>query len=642
MKIQKAILWRVVESSAVCFFWFQAVRVLFSSLFGVIYDVVFDGDVSLAFAGLVVFLILLALALPAIYSLRSLNNSGQKKQQIVLITTIIIASIARVVLAIDNPTWRLFFSILVLAAINIYLILLIKRHVSLFPIAMSVGLAIDQIVRMCGKSWDVTLQPDHLYIQIAISLIVIGAAWQANCRHEDGFEALDTGRLGFSSGLALGAFLFLESTVLAQPNVLSHWTGVSYEFAAPALILCTLLPLITVGKELEHFGGSIVGDFARHGVLIKIFILFLGVLPGFTGWITDYVRFGWLLLAQLILVSTLPMLFTNSDEDNSEKSGAAVALGMVGFLVLNLAFAFTFTYAYTIPQFRDMGTIICSAAAIIIILPIALKPPQISIKDTIPINNNLVAGILLLFALALVASKPEAIHYRDAGKSIVAATYNIHYGYDTYWHFTLDDQASAIEKSNADIVFLQEVDGGRITSYGVDDALWLANRLGMKAIFAPAMEGLSGVALLTRLPVTEHDWSFLPSELEQTAIVHTRVIWDDSRLDAFGVWLGLEKEERLTQINAALDVIGGENLVLLGGDMNCEPYTQEYNRILENGLVDPFTVTGNSEAVTDPAVNPTKRIDYIWVRGANSKNSWVSNSLASDHRLVAVSLELME
>lgn len=59
---------------------------------------------------------------------------------------------------------------------------------------------------------------------------------------------------------------------------------------------------------------------------------------------------------------------------------------------------------------------------------------------------------------------------------------------------TIDHIGTDAGAPYAATVMLQEVDTCRITSYGVDGALWLARRLGMQAVCGPALEGLSGIA----------------------------------------------------------------------------------------------------------------------------------------------------
>ena len=55
----------------------------------------------------------------------------------------------------------------------------------------------------------------------------------------------------------------------------------------------------------------------------------------------------------------------------------------------------------------------------------------------------------------------------------------------------------------------------------------------------------------------------------------------------------------------------------------------------------PFTELGIDPAPpTSPAMNPASRIDFVWLRGLSIIRAWVSESLASDHRMVAVDIGL--
>src|SRR3972149_203881 len=125
----------------------------------------------------------------------------------------------------------------------------------------------------------------------------------------------------------------------------------------------------------------------------------------------------------------------------------------------------------------------------------------------------LIGGIIAL-ALTLMAVWPRPVDPLPVTGRLRVATYNIHYGYDTYWHFTLEEIAQTIEREGADIVALQEVDTGRMTSYGVDDALYLARRLRMNVAYLPAVEHLPGLPLLYRGQAECTHWRWLTSVQE--------------------------------------------------------------------------------------------------------------------------------
>jgi len=52
------------------------------------------------------------------------------------------------------------------------------------------------------------------------------------------------------------------------------------------------------------------------------------------------------------------------------------------------------------------------------------------------------------------------------------------------------------------------------------------------------------------------------------------------------------------------------------------------------GFNNPLVGGGFDLAPTSPAIEPTKRIDFIWARGLEAKDAQVLDSLASDHRIV--------
>jgi len=227
------------------------------------------------------------------------------------------------------------------------------------------------------------------------------------------------------------------------------------------------------------------------------------------------------------------------------------------------------------------------------------------------------------------------------GNLFRAATYNVHYGYDSDWRLQLEAQAQAIEAAGAGVVALQEVDTGRPTSYMVDDARWLANRLGMGVIYMPCMEHLTGIALLSRYPILEYDTLLLPSDLEQTGIIWAKIDVGGQEVNAFAVWMGLEPGERAQQLNAALAFIAAHpGPAIFGGDFNSTPDSPVYAQIAGAGFTEPFVTLALGSPPTDPAVNPAKRIDFVWLRDLTPVAAEVSEALASDHRMVVVEVKI--
>ncbi len=617
--MRNARLFRTLEAGAVLLFFVQSVRVLFSVLFGLIYDTIFTGVVALSTLGLVLLCVVVALLSPLF--------SPRRNRRALLSAAALIAALARVPLTLNMPIVRLWSSLVVIGAVGVYAVVLLRRQRGVFAVGLALAFAADQLMRAAGNTLDVGLRSWWLPVQGALSLATCAVAWVAFSRSDDG----DSGDGGLSvvPGLAVGALLFLETSLLGFPNALARWSGVGYAVTAPLLMLVTLLAVLP-GVQRATFG-MLRGGVGGLGVLL---LAVAGVAAGRV--VGGAVGLAGMLAAQFFLLGVLCGL---PGPRGRERSGLALTLGLLLFLALNFAAAFAFTYPYTVSALRDKGLYVFLVATVVACLP-ALRA-----AGGVHVTANLKGGAwpwLLATCVVLVTGAfawPPALNLK-AGGPIRVGTYNIHYGYNTTWQLSLEAQARTIEESGADIVVLQEVDACRVTSYGVDDALWLARRLGMQEVYGPTLEGLSGIALLTRVPIAEADTRLLSSELEQTAIVHARVVGGDGPLDAYGVWMGLEPEERARQLDDALVTVGAASPAVIGGDFNSSPDSPIYARIQAAGFSDPFVVGGFDPAPTSPAIQPVERIDFVWARGLDVRDAQVLSSLASDHRMVVAEFAL--
>jgi len=353
-----------------------------------------------------------------------------------------------------------------------------------------------------------------------------------------------------------------------------------------------------------------------------------------------YQHIGWLSAIGLLVAQTgLMVALSTVGQSRRDRPNVALALGGLIFLILSFSLAFAFTYPYTLAMFKGAGLpvmLVSSALACLpILFPTAENLRKRSAENWLPRGVAALAGLILVTAFAF----PRPLSLKTAGPTLRAATYNIHYGYDTPWHLSLEAQARAIEAAGADIVALQEVDAGRATSYMIDDALWLGRRLGMAAVYQPTVEHLTGIGLLSRFPVLEIEGRMLPAEEEPTAILRVRLLIGDQPVDAYAVWLGLTPEERAAQIEAALRFIqetAPAGPATFGGDFNSTPDSPVYAAIAATGFTDPFVALGRDNPPTSPAINPEHRIDFVWLRGLTPIDAVVSASLASDHRMVVV------
>ncbi|OGO12181.1 MAG: hypothetical protein A2Z66_10595 [Chloroflexi bacterium RBG_13_66_10] len=615
---------RAVEAISVLLFFLQALRAVFSALFGIIYDQVFAGTPD---AWLVVSILLVAVA----FSAPVLAPSGWPRAWLAALAAL--ASMGRIALTINDATVRFWASLVVLAAGGLYLAGLLVARRPLALTALAGALALDQALRALGQTYDLSLRPWWLPIQVAWGVIVLAVSAALLQRRAAGGQ--NPCRLGIRAGVGLGALLFIETSLLALPNAAAQWSGAPYSLLAAFLLGITLLMLLPrVRREVNRA--------ACDRPLVRWLVALLLPATLMLGYfVRGAVSCVALLAAQVVALVGFTLLF-DGRTTRERPVGPMLALGMGVVLVLNFLNAFAFTYPYALPFMRDLGWAVYLAAGLAVAAGVVSQNPMVVTWDELSTRAEVVglasAGLMIV---TLFAVWPQPAFPLPESGPLRVATYNIHYGYDVEWHFTLEEMAQAIEDWGVQVIALQEVDTGRMTSYGVDDAYYLARRLRMNVAYLPAVEHLTGIAVLYRGRPAEVRQELLTSLQEQTGIVQVSLHPGTEEVHAFGIWMGLSNEDTGRQIREALAFIGDAAPATFGGDFNAEPGSEVARAVEAAGFRDPFLTLGiDPPPLTDPAVDPRTRIDYVWLRGVEPVGAWVAESLASDHRMVVVEIDL--
>jgi endonuclease/exonuclease/phosphatase family metal-dependent hydrolase len=614
--------WRIVEATSVLLFLVQALRVSLAAMFGIIYDQIFAGTPT-SWLPLSLLLLVLCLAAP----LAAPRIPGRRT----LALAACVAALARIALSVDSPDARYWGGLVVIAAGSIYLASLFSARRSTVLPALLAALAADQLLRAMGQTYDLSLHPSWLPFQISWTAVVLAIAAALSFR--TGAGDLQAGQLGGRAGLGLGGFLFLELSLLSLPNAAARWSETSYALLAPLLLTLTFIPQHPFVRHVlaSHW---LALPPRRTAVVVLLPVALLG---GY--FLTGTISAALLLIAQALALAAAACLLDGLPYA-PRPVGPSLAFGMLAWLILNFANAFAFTYPYAVPAMRGMGWAVYLAACLAIALGV-LPQRRLAVAQGMLSQRGgaVIAAGLVAVASVVVAVWPIPVRQHAMTPRMRLATYNIHYGFDEGWHFNLDGMADAIAQEQVDAIALQEVDTGRLTSLGVDDAYFLARRLGMQVAYLPTVEHLTGIAVLYR-GEAQAAAALLPSLQEQTGII--RVTWDmpEGPWSFFGTWLGLENEDKLAQGAAALDFIGASSPAAFGGDFNATDGTPLAELIRGEGFVDPFTELGQLPPPgTSPAVDPQERIDYVWLRGALPGEARVAESLASDHRMVVVQVD---
>lgn len=194
---------------------------------------------------------------------------------------------------------------------------------------------------------------------------------------------------------------------------------------------------------------------------------------------------------------------------------------------------------------------------------------------------------------------------------ITFMTYNIHFGQGMDDLLNLERIAQNILIDDPDIVGLQEVEVGRITSQGIDMAFWLAKRLGMKYYYSNPTNNkhVMGNAILSKYPIVLSNSYELPSDLQERVFIHCVVeISPSLTIDAFCTHIGIRTENKSAQIDFLLEKIteiSTSSKQVLMGDFNLHNDTAEIATVLSyfNDTADEFGASFQAS------------IDYIFAAG---------------------------
>lgn len=607
---------RIFLASWIVAFFLQSLRVIFSTMFGVIYDQIFEGPMNL-WLPISNILVILALLAPVVLARKASRRS--------LTALAIGASLARIPLSVDDAMIRYWAALAVLVTTGSFIWLQLRASKAEFGFVLILGVLWEYLLRVFGDTFDISLHDGALpYVALGAVALIVLVFWVDRENVDSEYEGKG---IPWSLALAVGSFIFLEMTLFALPAAVARYSNMAYPLLAALLFMVTAASLIVPIRRILDPLFSL-----RRVRLLLMLLAIMSFVGGYflNGWLAA----GGLILSQWILVASI-LYAVESSENVNRPTHWRFSLGMLWMLLLNFFSAFAFTYPYVLPWMRERGWLVHSAALLVLawsVIRPATSEEQAPVRPSQPFGI-MAAVMTLVIVIAVWPQVPQPL----PRESLRLATWNIHYGFDDAWHTNLQEMSEVIAAEGIDVIALQEVDTGRMTSYSSDNAYFLARQLGMQVVYLPAVEHLTGIALLYKGPEAPSEVTFLPSLQEQTGIVHAALDWGPSGLDAYGIWMGLSDEDTLRQIDEALSFIGPASPSIFGGDFNAQSGDVEIDAVRATGFADPFDLLGvENPPPTSPAIDPQERIDFVWLRGLIPQGAWVSASLASDHRMVVV------
>lgn len=235
-------------------------------------------------------------------------------------------------------------------------------------------------------------------------------------------------------------------------------------------------------------------------------------------------------------------------------------------------------------------------------------------------------------------------------------TYNIHKGFSPFnRRVVLHDLRERLRALNADIVFLQEVQGEhahhpvRHVAYPaipqhefLADAFWAHQAYGMNAVYE---QGHHGNAILSRFPIVQtrnHDVS--AHRFEQRGLLHCEIDVKGQNVHCFCTHFGLFARGRRQQMQALIDharaEVPDDAPLLIAGDFN--DWRNELTRGLSEslGVQDVFHLSCGRPARSYPAAFPVLKLDRIYARGFDVVGCQVQEARRmSDHAALLAQLK---
>ncbi|MFO7190107.1 MAG: endonuclease/exonuclease/phosphatase family protein [Pseudomonadota bacterium] len=242
------------------------------------------------------------------------------------------------------------------------------------------------------------------------------------------------------------------------------------------------------------------------------------------------------------------------------------------------------------------------------------------------------------------------------------ATYNIHKGFSQFnRRIVLHELRERLRATNADIVFLQEVQGEHVLHANrfaewpqepqyefLADSVWTDHAYGRNAVYD---HGHHGNAILSRYPIVSVENLDISSHpFESRGLLHCEIHLprQDVRVHCLCVHLALIEHGRRRQVNALIErireTVPDDAPVIVAGDFNDWRNRVGPRLYEELGLQEVFRVRYGRSARSFPSRLPLFRLDRIYVRGFDIEHAEVHHghvwSRISDHAMLTAQLAL--
>jgi len=263
-------------------------------------------------------------------------------------------------------------------------------------------------------------------------------------------------------------------------------------------------------------------------------------------------------------------------------------------------------------------------------------------------------------AVLLAGGTPEGQRVDSGSDPIAFMTVNVRFflSPEPGLASSLESLAALLKRNAIDIVALQESDANTVLGANQNGPWWLARELGYYYYYgAPSSHHTTGVALLSRWPIRDPQWTLLPAEASiprgaltaevdvpsgSIRVVVGHLQWAEEYLP--GEPTAAYLEDQSAQAQLLLDLASVDGPVVVLGDFNAGPgYPGPAYELFKGSFLDAWVAAGNPPddpgGFTWPVQDPTMRIDFVWFSPADwrvvqGSARTVGDESVTDHKAV--------
>lgn len=435
--------------------------------------------------------------------------------------------------------------------------------------------------------------------------------------------------LGIISVLLLGYFVF------SSPYVIARWTGASHLLIIAMLALMFLLSglmavlkpqFLTKMKPIVLiiwnglFAAALTVTILVHQVKFPITAEGYPLMEPPVTWLHGIPVFLLILLCPVISVDLARFAHELVVGKPSIRAlGAGFSVASLYFFLMVFAQVFTTVYDYIPvvgPFFRDKFWFVFLVAGIFLAVPVLFlgkRPLQEAHTGNLTGRRALsvlIAGLALTTTLSAWITAAQPVEPAASPTSLKIITYNIQQGYNKAGVKAFAQQLELFREVDADLIGLQESDTARIAGGNADIVKYFADELDMYAYYGPkTVTGTFGIALLSKYPIDQPRTAFMDSTGEQTAMIQAQIQAGGKTFNVFATHLG--NGGPIVQQEAVMQVVKSQDHVILMGDFNFRPDTDQY-RLTTDVLFDSWLLKW-PQGNRDQGIDPDKRIDHIFI-----------------------------